>query len=115
MDYRNCAVDCVGEDTLHQYKSQFEACDFDRDVLFSVPTGDDDLGRRVIEPGHIYETGYSRCICWRPSCESAHCECSRQALIFLYSQLLPDKHISVETVCTVNQGAPNCTFRIVVE
>ena len=112
---KQCAIHCVGAETLMQYQKQFRDCNGDFDLLFSCDTGDEDFYRRVIEPGHIYETGYPRCICWKSEDEQKGCECSRQALIFLYSQLLPDKEIAVETIRTVRTGAESCAFRIVLK
>jgi hypothetical protein len=109
---KQCAIDCVGGDTLKQYQKQFIECNRNFDLLFSSDTGDDDFYRKVIEAGHIYETGYPRCICWKNDDGNGQCECSRHALVFLYSQLLPDREISVETIQTVRGGAGSCVFRI---
>lgn len=113
-DCKQCAIDCVGGDTLKQYQKQFDQCNKNFDMLFSIDTEDDDFYRKVIELGHIYETGYPKCICWKQESDG-RCECSRQALLFLYSQLLPNRNISVETVQTVRSGANDCVFRIIVE
>ena len=112
-DRRQCAIECVGGDTLKLYQKQFEECGKDFDLLFSTDTGDEDFYRKVIEAGHVYETGYPRCICWRPD-DQGQCECSRQALLFLYSQLLPEREITVKTMQTVRNGADRCIFRITV-
>ena len=114
MEYKQCAVYCVGGETLEQYQKQFDACNHDFDLLFSSDTGDADFYRSVITAGHIYETGYPRCICWKNADCQDPCECSRQALIYLYSQLLPDREITVETIQTVRMGAENCRFRIIL-
>ena len=53
---RQCAIECVGGDTLRQYQQRFEACKRDFDLLFLSDTGDADVYRNVVEPGHIYET-----------------------------------------------------------
>ena len=107
------AIHCVGKDTLAQYKKQFYECRCDIDLLFASDTGDEDFYRAVIEPGRIYETGYPRCICQRDDCNDT-CECSRQALIYLYSQLFTDREIEVETIQTVKAGAQSCKFRIII-
>lgn len=112
MDYRECAINCVGGDTLKQYREQFNKCNGDLDLLFSSNTGDKDFYRKVIKKGHIYETGYPSCICWQDDNQPEKCECSRQALVYLYSQLLPDKKITVETIQTVRNGAESCRFQI---
>lgn len=115
INCKQCAIDCVSEDTLKRYTKQFNECNRDFDLLFSSDTGDDDFYRKVIEVGHIYETGYPRCICWKNDDSKEQCECSRQALIFLYSKLLPDRDITVETIQTVRNGADSCIFRIILE
>ena len=114
IDYKKCAVHCVGKDTLAQYRKQFDECGQDLDLLFSRDTGDKDFYRRIIVPGHIYETGYPRCICWQNDIGAEQCECSRQAIIYLYSQLLPGREIAVETVQTVRTGFESCKFRIIL-
>ena len=111
---KQCAIDCVGGDTLKQYLKQFEECNRDFDLLFSSDTGDDDFYREVIEQGHIYETSYPRCICWKADDGKDRCQCSRQALIYLYSQLLKTNDITVEMVQTIRNGADGCVFRIIL-
>ena len=115
MKCKQCAISCVGGDTLNQYQRQFNECNRDFDLLFSTDTGDVDFYRRIIERGHIYETGYPRCICWKNNDGQQNCECSRQALVYLYSQLLPDREIVIETIQTVRYGAESCIFRIILE
>ena len=114
MDYKQCAVHCVGGETLQQYQKQFDACRHDFDLLFSSDTGDKDFYRRIIDPGHMYETGYPRCICRKNADGHDPCECSRQALIYLYSQLLHDREVIVEPIQTVRMGAESCRFRIIL-
>ncbi len=45
----------------------------------------------------------------------SHCECSRQSILYVLEQLLPDKNISVETIETVLGGAKKCCFKGKVE
>lgn len=115
MKCKQCAINCVGGDTLNQYQRQFNECNRDFDLLFSTDTGDVDFYRRIIERGHIYETGYPRCICWKNDAGQHDCECSRQALVYLYSQLLQDREIEIKTIQTVRNGAESCIFRIILE
>ena len=113
MEYNclQCAVDCVGGDTLKQYQKQFDKCNKDFDLLFSSATGDGDFYRKIVEKGRVYETGYYQCICWK---KDGVCACSKQALQFLYSNLLPDRKIVIETVQTICNGADCCIFRIIL-
>ena len=115
VNYKQCAINCVGVATLAQYKKQFDACHQDFDLLFSTDTGDKDFYRKVIEPGRIYETGYPKCICWQNNTCQDECECSRQALVYLYSQLLPNRDITVETLGTIRTGDESCKFRIILK
>lgn len=108
---KQCAINCVGQYTLKEYEAQFRACNGDLDLLFSRDTGDDDFYRNVIEPGCIYETGYPKCICPKDD-QHKQCECARQALLYLYSQLVPHREITVEAVQTVRGGGDRCQFRI---
>lgn len=110
---KRCAIACVGGDTLNQYLRQFRECGGDMDALFTRDTGDDDFYRIVIEKGRVYETGYPRCICWDNS-HKGGCECSRQALIYLYSQMLHDMEFTVETLQTIRGGAESCKFWIIL-
>ena len=47
INYKQCAINCVGGDTLKQYKKQFDECNQDFDLLFSRDTGDKDFYRRI--------------------------------------------------------------------
>ena len=114
FDCKNRAIACVGGETLMQYKKQLEECNGDFDLLFLSDTRDNDFYRKVIERGRVYETGYPKCICWKND-ELKDCECSRQALIFLYSQLLPNKKVTVEKIQTAREGFDSCKFKIIVE
>ena len=59
---------------------------------------------RVIEPGKVYELSYSECSCPKVKCglrsNPEQCECSRQSILYILSQLEPDSQFDV------------CTFRI---
>lgn len=63
--------------------------------------------------------GYPHCLC--PMVQAkltsalTHCECSRQSIIYVLQNLLPDKEIKVELMHTVLAGANECRFRVTVE
>ena len=42
-------------------------------------------------------------------------ECSRQSVLYVLEQLLPDKTITVKTIKTVMQGADKCCFHVTIE
>ena len=100
--YRPCAEAC-GRDLDRQYAK------YGRSPYFFAD---------VIEPGRVYEMGYPRCLC--PQVEAGfvtaptHCECSRQSILCVLEELLPDRHIEVETLHTVLESGTECRFRVEV-
>ncbi len=116
--YRACAKDCVTKYVLAEQKRLFEACHYDMDEMYSMPDTEFFFGR-IIEPGHIYEMGYPRCLCYMVdagiSNAPVHCECSRQSILYVLHELLPERCIQVETIETVLAGADKCRFRITIE
>ena len=53
---KQCAIDCVGGDTLKQYQKQFIECNRNFDLLFSSDTGDDDFYHRLAKAfGEVVE------------------------------------------------------------
>ena len=75
--------------------------------------------RPVLQPGRLYEVGYPKCVCPEvlggETADAAHCECSRQSVLYILEQLLPERHITVRTVETVLGGGTCCRFAVTVE
>ncbi|MBR3658977.1 MAG: hypothetical protein IKN61_03605, partial [Bacteroidaceae bacterium] len=71
---------------------------------------------RVITPGLEYELSYLECSCPKVKCglrtNPEQCECSRQSILYILSQLEPDSRFQVRIVDTILRGADRCTFRI---
>ena len=67
----------------------------------------------------LYEVGYPKCVCPEvlggETADAAHCECSRQSVLYILEQLLPERHITVRTVETVLGGGTCCRFAVTVE
>ena len=63
--------------------------------------------------------GYPKCVCPEvlegTATDAAHCECSRQSVLYILEQLLPEKRITVETGETVLSGGTCCRFAVTVE
>lgn len=63
--------------------------------------------------------GYPKCVCPEvlrgETADAAHCECSRQSVLYILEQLLPEKRITVQTVETVLGGGTYCRFAVTVE
>jgi hypothetical protein len=71
---------------------------------------------RVIEPGKVYELSYLECTCPKVKCglrnNPQQCECSRQSILYILSQLEPDSHFEVRIENTILRGSDRCTFLI---
>lgn len=106
--YRPCAVDCVKDDVLRELRRQFEECGRDLDRQYTKYGRSEYFFADIIEPGRVYEVGYPRCLC--PQVDAgfvdspAHCECSRQSILYVMEELLPGKDIRVEELETVLSG-----------
>lgn len=117
--YRQCAVNCVKDSVLKEQQRQFKECGNDLDLQYTKYGNSDGFFAKIIEKGHIYEIGYPKCVC--PMVDSGfanspvHCECSRQSILYILHELLPDKKISVKIIGTVLGGAENCRFRVIIE
>lgn len=119
MNYINKAIKCVKDTVLQEQRRQFEECGCDLDKQYTRYGNTDVFFAKIIEPGHLYEMGYPRCVCPEvisgKKADISHCECSRQSIIYVLGNLLPDKKIYVETIETVLGGAEKCRFRVRVE
>lgn len=119
MDYKNKAINCVKNTVLPIQKQQFTECGSSLDKQYQTYGNTENFFGKVIEPGHIYEIGYPRCVC--PEVLSgkvndmSHCECSRQSVLYILKQLLPGKKITVKTIETILGGAKQCRFYVTVE
>ena len=68
------------------------------------------------EPGKIYELSYLECTCPKVKHGQRNhpqqCECSRQSILYILSQLEPDSQFDVRIENTILRGSDRCTFRI---
>ena len=112
--YRPSAVNCVKDVVLTELRRQFEECGCDLDRQYAKYNRSEYFFADIVEPGRVYEIGYPRCLC--PQVEAGfvnaptHCECSRQSILYVYGELIPDK-----TLRTVLAGDSECRFRVTVE
>lgn len=119
MNYKEKAIACVRNTVLPIQRGQFEACGRCLDEQYRRYGNTEFLQAKVLEPGRVYEIGYPRCVC--PDVLSgrvtdpAHCECSRQSVLYILGDLMPDKNIRVEIIETVLGGAAKCRFKATVE
>ena len=119
MDYRAEAVKCMNKYVLQEMKRQFEECDLNLDEQYKKYGDTEYFFANIIEPGHIYEIGYPRCVCSKAQSEKGadanFCECSRQSILYVYENLIPDKKVMIETMETALTGGSKCRFKVTVE
>ena len=119
QDFREKAVRCVRETVLPVQAAQFRACGCDLDAQYRKYGDTESFFAKVLQPGRLYEVGYPKCVCPEvlrgETADAAHCECSRQSVLYILEQLLPERHITVRTVETVLGGGTCCRFAVTVE
>lgn len=118
-DYKNKAIRCVKDTVLPLQRGQFEACGRCLDEQYKRFRNTEFLIAKILEPSRVYETGYPACVCPEMTdggvTDPAHCECSRQSILYILGELMPEKSIEVEIIETVLGGAPTCRFKATVE
>lgn len=118
MDYRTKAINCLKDTSLSVLMQWFRECNYDLDT-YCRKYGETEFSfAKVIEKGHIYEMGYPKCVCPEALAggkEASFCECSRQGMIYVLENMMPEKHIDVETIETVLSGAEKCRFKVTIE
>lgn len=119
MDYKNKAINCVKDTVLLEQKRQFEECGCNLDEQYKKYGNTEAFFANIIEAGHIYEIGYPKCVCSEvlsgKISSISHCECSRQSILYVLGNLLPDKNINIEIIETVLGGAKKCCFKVSVD
>ena len=63
MYYREKAINCVKNTVLPIQRAQFEEGGCNLDEQYQKYGYTESFFARIIEPGHIYEVGYPRCVC----------------------------------------------------
>lgn len=119
MDYRSKARACVKDTVLPKQRQQFEECGSCLDEQYRRYGNTESLTAKIIEPGRVYEIGYPACVC--PDVTSgkvtdpSHCECSRQSVLYVLGELMPDRTIDVELIETILGGASACSFKATIK
>lgn len=118
MDYRNKAINCLKNTALPVLRAQFEECGCDLDAQYTKYGNTEFFFAEIVEGGHVYELGYQQCFCEEvlrgQVSDVAHCECSRQGILYVMQELVPNKSVTVTTIETVLGGAKKCRFRVTV-
>jgi len=116
MRYREEAIECVKDHVLQIHKQIYAKYEGDFDRIYTEGYNSKSYTGRVIEPGKIYELSYLECTCPKVKCGQRNhpqqCECSRQSILYILSQLEPDSQFDVRIENTILRGSDRCTFRI---
>ena len=114
--YYEQAVMCVKDDVLPAHRALYESCGGDLDKVYGEAMNNEFYTGKVLEPGRVYELGYHKCTCQMVLSGSvrdpAHCECTRQSILYILKELNPNCHFEVEILETVLRGSQHCRFRI---
>lgn len=114
--YYEQAVLCVKDYVLPAQRALFEQCGGDLDRVYGEAINDASYFGKVVEPGRVYELGYRRCTCQMVLSGQVknpeHCECTRQSILYILRQLMPDSQFEVDILETVLRGGEHCRFRI---
>ncbi len=115
--YTEQAISCVKGAVLQNLRDKFASCNRSLDAFFASLNDGMYFGR-VIKAGKEYELGYWKCTCRKvingEISAPEHCECSRQSILFILAQLMPDTKFEVRILESVLRGGSCCRFRIVV-
>ena len=125
MRYRENAIECVKDSVLPIHEQIYRKCNGDFDRIFTEEYNTESYTGKVLESGKVYELSYLKCTCpmvqqglitfglsSRRRQNPEHCECSRQSILYILSQLEPDSHFEVRIENTILRGCDRCTFRI---
>ncbi len=116
VSYLQEAIECVKDHVLQIHKQIYAKYNGDFDRIYTEGYNNKSYTGRVIEPGKVYELNYLECTCPKVKCglrnHPQQCECSRQSILYILSQLEPDSHFEVRIENTILRGSDRCTFRI---
>ena len=99
MDYKEEAIECVKGNVLQMHKQIYTEYNGDFDRIYTEAYNNASYMGKVIKPGNEYELSYLECSCPKVKCGMRscpeQCECSRQSIIFILSQLEPESQFDV--------------------
>ncbi|MCR4699341.1 MAG: hypothetical protein K5757_00070 [Bacteroidaceae bacterium] len=116
VNYKQKAIECVKDSVLPIHKQIYQKCNGDFDRIFTEEYNTESYTGNVLESGKVYELSYLKRTC--PMVQQGliknpeHCECSRQSILYILSQLEPSSHFDVLIENTILRGSDRCTFHI---
>lgn len=116
VNFREEAIECVKYSVLPMHKQIYDKYKGDFDRIYAEAYNSKSYTGNVIVPGKVYELSYLECSCPKVKCGirscPEQCECSRQSILYILSQLEPESIFDVQIVNTILRGDERCTFRI---
>ena len=116
VNFQEEAIECVKYSVLPMHKQIYDKCKGNFDRIYAEAYNNKSYTGKVIVPGKVYELSYLECSCPKVKCGMRscpqQCECSRQSILYILSQLEPNSKFDVLIVNTILRGSDRCTFRI---
>ncbi|MCR5012281.1 MAG: DUF6144 family protein [Lachnospiraceae bacterium] len=117
--FSKCAYNCSRDALKNLYIDLFEECEKDLDRFFVRLEEKKNVKGRVVESGKIYELIFTNCDCpihTEAGIETnSLCECSRQSMICVFRELVPERRFHIECVKSILSGDEICCHRIIFD
>ncbi len=117
--FSKCAYNCSRDALKNLYRDLFEECEKDLDRFFVRLEEKKNVKGRVVESGKIYELIFTNCDCpihTEAGIETnSLCECSRQSMICVFRELVPERRFHIECVKSILSGDEICCHRIIFD
>ncbi len=117
--FAGCAERCAGDALKYLYADLFKECGGDLDQFFQRVGEKKNVKGRIIESGNVYELVFTSCDCplhTEMNIQSKRlCECSRQSMMCVFRNLVPDRPFTIETKTSILSGHKECCHRISFE
>lgn len=111
-----CSKNCVRQGTLSIYQGLYEKAHGDLNQFFTQANELPGVRCEIVKSELVYHLYFDRCTCelYQKGYISTPllCECSRQSILYVLSELWKEKRFRVTLCHSILQGAPNCKIRI---
>ena len=117
--FSKCASKCACDALKYLYKDLFIECENNLDKFFERVEEKKNVKGRIVESGKIYELIFTNCDCpihTEAGVKSSRlCECSRQSMICVFKELVPQRTFRIECVKSILSGDEICCHRIIFD
>lgn len=117
--FAGCAEMCSRDALKYLYRNLFDSYNGNLDMFFTKVGEKKNVEGRVVESGRVYELIFTSCDCPLHTDGNVNstrlCECSRQSMICVFKNLVPDRDFRIECVSSILSGDEKCCHRIIFE